>query len=156
MDTFMKVHKLVSEDNPANDDEIEKLLRNDSLFTMTNRRKLNSLAKSEKPKVVKEFVEAIENYLNVSFYLVYENDADAIDKYLEKVKMVKYPSWSGNRPRSTLWSILRRSGHDLPAKKRKEKRLRIIEMFLEDFQEGYASVVSEYGKLKNELLNTEL
>ena len=156
MDTFRKVHQLISDDNPANDSEIEKLLRDDSLFTMTNRRKLNSLAKSEKPKIVKEFVEAIENYLNGSFYLVYGEQGDYIDLFLEKEPNAKYAPGGSNRARSTLWSILRRSGHDLPAKKRKEKRLLIVGQFLQNFQEGYANVVSEYGKLKNDLLNTEL
>ncbi len=152
-DTFKKVHEYVKGSNPNNYAEIGLMLQDDSLFTTTNRLKLLSLAKSQKPKIIKEFVGAIENYLNGSFYLVYGEEGNGIDEFIEKGNQSVFMN---NRARSALWSRIERGNRDLPAKEKKQKYLTIIEQFLREFQESYSKVVFEYGKLKNELLNTKL
>ena len=160
MDTFKKVHEFIVSNNSNNYGEIGLILQDDSLFTMSNRLKLISLSKSHKPKIIKEFVDGIENYLNGSFYLIYGEEGKFIDEYLIKfINMGEVRFFQGpnsNQARSALWQRIERNSYSLSPKKKKKEYLMTVGQFLQEFQEGYAIVVSEYGKLKNELLNNEL
>ena len=153
VDTFRKTRTYITDtDNPFSDNsKIDSIISEDSLFTRDQRMKLILLVNSTKPKLLKDFLRSIEQYLNVPFSLVY---GDSIDSVAQGERDIMHQMMIMQAIRSSLMDKIKgRIRYDVDSvEDMKRKSLHALDECLFQLQDRYSEVVSEYGKIKNELL----